>query len=146
MRMTVRFVGAAAIVCLLLGSTFLFVDRAYADSPLPGINTEDKNPDGCVDCHVDAGGGNDTRMNVVLKKVKDHPDVAAMMNTLPKDCYMCHKEGGAADPINRMTHKQHYVNPGDNDFITDYEGTCLACHSVDINTGEVTVKNGPKNW
>ena len=135
-----------AIVVLLLGSTFLFVDRAYADSPLPGINTEDKYANGCVDCHVDAGGGNDTRMNVVLKGFPDHPDVGVIMNTLPDDCYMCHKEGGAESPITRITHQQHFESPGDNDFITKYEGSCLACHSVDINTGEVTVKSGPKNW
>ena len=146
MKMTVRFLGAAAIVVLFLGSTFLFVDRAYADSPLPGINAEDKHANGCVDCHVDAGGGNDNRLNLELKKVKDHPDVGSMMNTLPKDCFMCHKEGGAASPINNITHKQHYTNPGENLFVTEYNGSCLECHAVDLSTGAMSVKNGPKNW
>ncbi len=129
MRMTVRFLSAVTIVVLLLGSIFLSMDRAYADSPLPGINAEDKHPNGCVDCHVDAGGGNDYRINVELKKVTDHPDVGAMMNTLPKDCYMCHKQGGAANPINTITHKQHYANPGKNVFIAEYNGSCLEVRS-----------------
>jgi len=147
MRMTVRFLGAAVIVVLFLGSTFLFIDRVYADSnPLPGINAEDKYPNGCVSCHVDAGGGNDYRINVELKKVTDHPDVGAMMNTLPKDCSMCHKEGGAASPLNTITHKQHYANPGENHFVTEYDGACLACHALDLSTGAMTIKNGPKNW
>lgn len=141
MKMTVRFLGAAAIVVLFLGSTFLFIDRAYADSPLD----EDKSPNGCVDCHVD-GGGSDTRINVLLKDISGHPDVGAMMNTLPKDCFMCHKEGGAASPINIITHKQHYTNPGENLFVTEYDGSCLACHALDLSSGEMTVKNGPKNW
>lgn len=145
MRITVRFLGAAAIVVLFLGSTFLFINRAYADSPLPGINVEDKYGNGCVDCHVDEGG-NDRRISVVLKSFPEHPDVGVIMNTLPDDCYMCHKVGGAEAPINQITHKQHFENPGDNEFITKYEGTCLACHTVDLNTGKVTAKSGPKNW
>jgi hypothetical protein len=146
MKMMLRITGLLWISVLVLGSSLLFVNRAYADSPLPGINSEDKHPKGCVDCHVDAGGGKANRLNVELKKVKDHPDVGAMMNTLPQDCFMCHKEGGAASAINMITHKQHYANPTKNSFVSEYGGSCLTCHKVDLDTGEVTIKNGPKNW
>ena len=112
---------------------------------LPGITVSDEHPNGCVDCHADAGGGNDYRMNVELAKVDGHPNVDAIVKTLPNDCTMCHK-AGAAGPLQLIAHKLHYQNSNDNVFVNDYGGSCLQCHFLDTNTGTMTMKSGPKNW
>ena len=112
---------------------------------LPGITVTDEHPNGCVDCHANAGGGNDYRMNVELAKVENHPNIDAIVKTIPDDCTMCHK-AGASGPLHLSTHRLHYQNPASNVFIKNYGGGCLECHSQDINSGDMRMKNGPKNW
>lgn len=112
---------------------------------LPGITAPDEHPRGCVDCHVNAGAGNDHRMNVELAKGGKHPNIDAIVKTVPTDCTMCHK-AGAAGPLQLVAHKLHYREPDDNVFVNNYGGACLQCHSLDANSGNMTMKSGPKNW
>ena len=129
------------------------VGTIYASPPyqkaagvgLPGITTKDAFPKGCVSCHVKASGG-DLRLNVGLKKVKGHPDVAGMVKTVPKDCGMCHKAGPTPAPLKTALHKAHYGKKGASLFVKKYQGSCLSCHSLNTKTGAMTTKSGPKNW
>ena len=113
---------------------------------LPGVTVTDEHPDGCVDCHKNAGEGHDYRLNVSLRSVEGHPDITNLVKTLPDDCAMCHRASTPAGPLNLITHKDHYRDPSENHFITGYQGACLNCHSVDAATGEMTMKSGAKNW
>lgn len=110
---------------------------------LPGINAEDKHPQGCVDCHNNEGD-NDYRLNVSLKEVADHPAIDSIVNTVPDDCNMCH--GSYASKLNTITHTAHYANPDENSFVAYYNGQCLECHTINTATGETGIKSGPKNW
>lgn len=110
---------------------------------LPGINSEDQHPNGCVDCHK-ISGDSDYRLNVSLREVAGHPAIDSIVNTLPDDCMMCH--GSYAAKLNTITHTSHYANPEENHFVAYYGGQCLECHSIDVDTGKTDVKSGPKNW
>ena len=112
---------------------------------LPGVNAEDKHPNGCIDCHSQGADG-DYRLNVSLKELSGHPPIDAMVKTLPNDCMTCHKAGAYAGPLSSITHKSHYANPGENHFVSGYGGQCLECHSLNLTTGAMSVKSGPKNW
>ncbi len=134
---------------LLAGSVvaaILFLVAADNNKPiLPGVTVTDEHPNGCVDCHK-LSGGDDHRLNVELAKLSGHPKVDAIVKNLPQDCLMCHKEGAKAGALNLITHRDHSRNPGDNHFVTAYQGACLNCHSVNPDSGEMIVKSGPKNW
>ena len=112
---------------------------------LPGINADDQHVKGCIDCHG-ASGDNDYRLNVSLKGISGHPPIDAIVKTLPNDCTMCHKAGAKAGALSTLIHKAHYANPAENHFIASYQGQCLECHSLNLTTGVMTVKSGPKNW
>ena len=112
---------------------------------LPGVNAEDQHANGCVDCHT-VNGDNDYRLNVSLKEVDGHPPIDMMVKTVPTDCMTCHKAGAYAGALSTITHKSHFANPGENHFISYYQGQCLECHSLNLTTGAMTVKSGPKNW
>ncbi len=116
---------------------------AQAIAKLPGITTEDQHPQGCVDCHTQSSSG-DHRLNVALKEVSGHPAIDSIVNTVPNDCMMCH--GSYAAKLNTITHTAHYKNPEENHFVGYYAGQCLECHSLDLSTGTMSVKSGPKNW
>ncbi len=117
-----------------------------ADTPaLSGITVEDEHPNGCVDCHRNAGEGKDYRLNGALEEM-DHPDVSALVKTVPQDCGMCHKAGTPTGSLSLRVHKIHYEEPSENHFIAYYQGECLACHTLNTATGVMSVKNGPKNW
>jgi hypothetical protein len=134
---------------LLIGAVVamtVFLVAADDNKPfLPGITVTDEHPNGCVDCHK-ASGGNDYRMNVELANVEGHPKVDAIVKNVPQDCLMCHKEGAKAGALNNIVHRDHYRNANDNHFVSFYQGACLNCHSVNPDSGEMTVKGGPKNW
>ena len=132
-----------ALTVLAIGSIILMGSgdgKAY----LPGITTADEHPNGCVDCHVQTGD-NDYRLNTELAASDKHPDVSAIIRTVPTDCLMCHKEGAPAGALSVLVHKNHYENPEENHFIAYYQGECLQCHTLEAN-GVMRVKSGPKNW
>ena len=132
-----------AVLALFLGAAVLA--SAQETLKLSGITTTDEHPNGCVDCHTQSGD-NDYRLSTELKNLSGHPDVTKIVKTVPKDCAMCHKPNSSAGPLNLQVHKIHFQNPGENHFIEYYQGECLACHSLDLSTGEMSVKSGPKNW
>ena len=122
--------------------------QAASESPfLPGITVDDEHPNGCVDCHKDAGGGNDYRLTVGLKSnYEKHPDIGMIVKEAPGGCAMCHTDGSPAGALSMIVHKPHYENPAENQFITNYQGACLQCHTLDSGTGKMGMKSGPKNW
>lgn len=139
MLLTVLLIGLFATI------STVFV-AAEGDQPfLPGITVTDEHPNGCVDCHRDAGGGKDYRLNVSLAE-KGHVKIDSMVKTLPNDCMMCHKEGSNAGSLSIRTHTAHYSNAEENHFVTSYQGSCLQCHKLDVATGIMSVKSGSKNW
>ena len=131
-------------VVFLLGGALALVWANDAPE-LSGITVEDKYPNGCIDCHNDAGGEEIRRLDVILEEL-DHTNVSALTKIVPDDCARCHKEGTSIGGLNKQTHRIHYENPSENDFIDDFQGECLACHALNSATGEVTTKSGLKNW
>lgn len=145
MRSTRRII-APAIAIMLVFSGALALTFADTDGiKLSGITVKDAHPNGCVDCHAKTDSG-DYRLNVELKAYKTHPDITAIVRTVPEDCAMCHRAGVAAGAMDLQTHRIHYRNPGENSFVKYYGGECLACHGLDANTGVMKVKSGAKNW
>ena len=129
-------------LAMVLGVIVVLSAASAGDAAfLPGITGKDENPNGCVDCHK-----SETALPVVLAKVKGHPKVEKIVKTVPKDCKLCHKAGGKAAEMNLAMHKAHYQKPAENGFVTSSKGACLHCHSLDMSTGAMGVKSGPKNW
>ena len=145
MRTTRRIlIPVLAAALILLGAAVL--TWADSDIELPGITTADESPNGCVDCHKNTTGEVEIRMDIAMKEIDKHPDVTRITRTIPDDCLMCHKANAPAGALSPLTHKNHYSDPDENLFIDDHQGQCLACHALNIATGEMTVKSGPKNW
>jgi hypothetical protein len=134
------------IVFFLLAMFLTVGFVGFAESPfLPGVTVADDHPKGCVDCHKNEGGGRDYRLNTSLA-ADGHVDITAIVKNVPQDCGMCHREGVAAGPLTQQTHKSHYQNPAENVFVNNYQGACLNCHKLDVATGAMSIKSGPKNW
>ena len=124
----------------------LFLTGAGDGKPfLPGINVKDDYPNGCVDCHSGAGGGQEPLVNQALAE-QGHVNVDAIVKQVPKDCTMCHKPGAPSGSMQQVTHKDHYQNVEENDFVNKYQGSCLSCHTLNSDTGVMGKKSGPKNW
>jgi nitrate/TMAO reductase-like tetraheme cytochrome c subunit len=84
--------------------------------------------EGCVTCHVGP-----MALNELLAKNEAHPDVSAMVNTIPTDCAMCHQKGTEM-ALMGIVHAKH-------------EGVdCTSCHVVDENNMPTSNKTGAKNW
>jgi hypothetical protein len=81
-----------------------------------------------------------------LAKINGHPKIDKIVKVVPKDCLICHKGGPKPPSFNQAMHKVHFEKPAENPFVTEYKGACLNCHSLDFDTGEMSVKSGPKNW
>jgi hypothetical protein len=111
---------------------------------LPGIMLADDHPNGCVDCHKNQGEGKDYRLNVSLAQLGKHPKIDAIVKKVPDTCFMCHKAGAKA--LNLVLHKAHYGKGADSAFVKFYQGACLNCHKLDLASGKMTIKSGPKNW
>ncbi len=142
MRIQKKCAAILIATLFLLGAAgLLFAQDAF----LPGITSSDDHPNGCIDCHKSTDGG-DYRLNVELEDMGGHPDVTNIVKTLPDDCMFCHKEGVKAGELNVITHQGHYHNPGDNHFVSGYQGACLHCHALNTRTWEMSIKSGSKNW
>ena len=72
--------------------------------------------------------------------------VTAIVKKVPNDCLMCHKEGGKVEALQLVLHKAHYGKGADSAFVKFYQGACLNCHKLDIASGSMSEKSGPKNW
>ena len=78
MKKKMRIIAIVAALAAVLALGLLADEFAK----LPGINTEDQHPNGCVDCHK-VSGDSDFRLNVSLKEVSGHPPIDSMVNVLP---------------------------------------------------------------
>jgi len=106
----------------------------------------DDYPDGCVSCHVDQGG-KDMRLNVLLAEI-GHGRGGERTKEIPTGCNRCHAADGSGvgPPTRTIVHTLHYRDPSENLFMTEYNGDCQHCHSMDGATGKATIKVGERNW
>ncbi len=107
----------------------------------------DDYPNGCVSCHVEGSGALDMRINAVLDRL-GHGKAADRSKMIPTACDRCHVASGdgPATALRILIHRAHYTEPDVNLFTTQYNGSCLHCHSMDGATGKATIKSGERNW
>jgi len=139
-------------------------------SDIPSITTPDRTPHACVDCHKNYTEMKmDARLKTVLAKWQTgadpeivakaqaaapggrkltgkHPDIQALVKTIPDDCLMCHVQSSVvAPPFSKLLHAIHLVGGKDNHFLTMANGTCTSCHNLTRKQGrgvwEVARKN-----
>ena len=117
-----------------------FIASALALTAGTGISlADDAYPEGCVSCHAEG----DMTIGALLSGL-GHKNVDNMVETVPTDCLECHSEDGGFPPLYEFIHPAHYA--ADSGFMTEFEGNCTHCHAMDMDTGEVSVKSGAKNW
>ena len=136
---------------LLLAAALAFLGGAVAlsaqSADLPGLTTKDDYPHGCVDCHNGLGGDRAPLVTAELAKISGHPKIDKLVKTVPNDCVtLCHKVGGKGPVFNLAMHTVHFQKPAENRFVTVNEGYCLDCHFLNVATGEMNEKSGPRNW
>jgi hypothetical protein len=146
MKMSVKHLTILTVGVVLAGM-LLATNLMGADVPkLSGITVKDERPNGCVDCHVKVSDEKDDRMPAELAHFEKHPPIDKVVKVVPKDCGMCHKPDAKAGALSQLTHKNHFQKPSENTFVTNHNGDCLSCHSLDMNTFKMGVKSGPANW
>jgi len=111
-----------------------------ADAYLPGVTSDDPNPQGCVSCHK-----GETSLKAMLAALK-HRNIDGKVEVIPDDCKNCHTEDEGLDSMSMIAHSMHYASLSSSEFVTQHQGSCLHCHSLATGTGEVKVKSGKKNW
>jgi hypothetical protein len=134
---------AAGLLAAVLGLTAASNDSTVL---LPGITTKDEHPNGCVDCHIKVNDKQDYRLVNLPTLVKGHPDISKIVKKLPDGCMLCHNGKGKAPKLPLVLHKVHFKGGMDNHFVANYQGQCLNCHQLNLETGEMTVKSGAANW
>lgn len=107
---------------------------------LPGISGPDTMPNGCVSCHKGR-----TNLQAQLAALK-HRDMEGKVAVVPQDCKGCHTPESGLETLSMIAHSMHYASGSSSDFIARHGGYCLHCHAMATGSGEVTVKQGPKNW
>jgi len=140
--MKTRISSMAVVAGLLLITTLGPAGVASgADAPyLPGITSNDPNPDGCVSCH---------KGEMLLKNklaALDHRSIEGKVSVIPNDCKSCHNDEQGLDSIGAIAHSMHYAAGSKSDFVSKHQGSCLNCHQISTGDGNVTVKSGKKNW
>lgn len=170
-----RHLLAATGVVALLAAQSAPVDAADTSAlpparQVPGLTVADKNPNGCVDCHVVyKDRGHDERLSVALAEwtagkidagllahtkasmpagvaVKGkHPSAEDSLEDIPAACLDCHDSGSKkAPPFSRLLHLVHLTGGAKNPFMTVYQGECTHCHKLDTKTGEWSLRSGPE--
>jgi len=148
---------------LLLAVTSILAGPAFAAArKIPGINDKDPYPKGCVDCHTGRGGMPvplDADVKQWTTKVDPkllarfqafvpkgmtlkgkHPNVAAMVKSIPSGCLKCHAKGSkVAPPFATMIHGIHLLGGDTNTFMTTFQGECTFCHKLNDKSGEWTM-------
>lgn len=138
-------IGTASLAIALCGLQAATTEAQKPAPGLPGVTAKDPFPEGCVSCHVKLPDGRDMRLNAALKAVEGHPSVTAMVKSAPADCKKCHTKASGMG-LELVLHKAHYGKGEKSHFVQEFGGSCLACHALDVKTGKMTVKSGPKNW
>ena len=123
-------------------------ENAFPPAYLPGLIQGDSRSRGCVDCHVLSSDGKDRRLNKSVALIPKHPDLTkAFKDTaIPETCFLCHKKGSRLGSLGANLHKAHYANTAASEFVKNYAGSCLNCHSLDVATGDMGFKSGSANW
>jgi hypothetical protein len=136
---------------------------------IPGLTTDDKFPNACVDCHVNKPDFNfDARISTMmtgwfksvepelLNKVQAaapagvtlkgvHPQASAAWRNIPAACLACHKAIAASAPaFDSMIHIIHLTGGDQNHYLTAYQGECTNCHKLNQTTGVWTISSGPE--
>ncbi len=151
--LAVLLFGGIALL-MVAGTTFVTFgqEEGSAVPEIPGITADDAHVNGCVDCHRKASEDSDYRISTYIKELAGegkHPDVTAMVNTIPDDCLVCHgettAEGMGTDPLARILHRIHLVGAEENHFVTGYQGQCTHCHALDKDTGRISTKSGEES-
>jgi len=129
-------------------------------SDIPSITTPDRTPGACINCHKNYPEmKKDFRLTVILagwrngtdpdifEKAKAcapegvtlkgrHPDISALVKTIPTDCLMCHSRNSTvAPPFAKLLHLIHLTGGAENGFLARANGTCTSCHKLDQKTG-----------
>jgi hypothetical protein len=147
------------------------VAKAVKISDIPGITTADRTPDACVNCHANHPEmKKDFRLTTELASWQKtgadsamlakalaaapagkvysgkHPDIKALVFTIPDDCLMCHvRDSRVAPPFTKLLHAIHLVGGKENHFLTNANGTCTSCHKLDQQTGFWGLGSGVEN-
>jgi len=124
-QMKLRLAFIASAIVLSAGTGVSLADDAY--------------PEGCVSCHAEA----DMTVGAMLAEL-GHKKIDNMVETVPTDCFECHSEDGGFGELYEFIHPAHYA--ADSKFVAEFEGKCTHCHAMDVESGEVSVKSGAKNW
>jgi hypothetical protein len=136
-----RLVRLVWVTCLAVAAQAgSWSSASAADAYLPGINTDDPSPQGCVSCHK-----GEMSLKTQLAALK-HRNIDGKVETVPDDCKDCHSEDEGLDSMSAIAHSMHYASLSSSEFVTRYQGSCLHCHAMATGSGEVTVKSGKKNW
>jgi cytochrome c553 len=137
---------------------------------IPGLTTEDKFPNGCVDCHINMPHiKQDERISTLMSKWNKnvetkllkkaqavaqagvtlkgiHPPAPESLKDIPAACITCHSKntGTTAPPLAALLHVIHLTGGDDNHFLTIFQGECTYCHKMNVTTGVWMVPNGPE--
>ncbi len=168
-KRVMRLIVVLSLILAVGGMFAIFSQGKEGEMPnIPGITVEDTRPNGCVDCHRKDGSESSPLKLLIKEWTKEvssellekaraaapagvelkgkHADTVAMTNTVPKDCLICHSKQSAktmgAPELGRLMHLIHLAGGEENEFITEYQGQCVHCHALNIETGELTIKNG----
>jgi hypothetical protein len=134
---------------------------------IPGLTTEDKFPNGCVDCHINMPNINqDERISTLMskwnKKVGSkllekaqavapagvtlkgiHPRVLEFSKNIPGTCIPCHSNTSKnAPPFAALLHSIHLTGGNENHFMTIFQGECTHCHKMDAAKGVWIMPSG----
>lgn len=140
----IAVVSAAAVVlaALSLAGAGWSTAEGSDQAKLPGDAGPGPYAQGCVDCHSQDGA---EKIGAALAGLK-HKNVDKEITEVPADCLECHSKEGDYTPLSELAHMLHFENPAENAFVQTYGGNCLHCHSLDPESGVITVKSGSKNW
>ncbi|MEK7474407.1 MAG: hypothetical protein AAB152_02130 [Candidatus Coatesbacteria bacterium] len=148
----------------ILVSTLVLAGAVLAWSAARVQSAADATPGACVDCHVKGADG-DLRLSVILagltkevpaallaksqaaapKGVKlkgKHPNVAAMIKSIPDGCLKCHTKTSKSIPaLSQLMHVIHMTGGDANKFLKS-GGACASCHKLDEATGLQPIPSG----
>lgn len=139
----------AFLLALVGPSASLFAaETSPLPAYLPGLVQSDPVPHGCVDCHVLQSDGTDRRLSKMIELFKNHPDLTKAFKgtVIPDACLLCHKTGSKLGSLGPNLHMMHYGKKSASDFVKNYAGSCLNCHTLDVATGKMGFKTGIANW
>ncbi len=172
-HMVQRSILSAAIIIALLAffPNIGMTENAPKQFPparkIPGLTSEDKFPNGCVDCHINMPDINqDERISTLMSRWTEnvetkllekaqsvasdiklkgvHPPAKESLGDIPSACLNCHSSTSknAAPPFAALLHLIHLTGGDENHFMTIFQGECTHCHKINVATGRWTIPSG----